>query len=109
MPSGPAHADAASEPGDPVPAPDWMSAAEWEAWCDATAPGDEPPAFGEDEEPGPEPGAWIGQVSGFAAGDLLDALPGGGKLGFFAEGATGGGGRDGGGSDEGREGGGSAG
>src|SRR4051794_40480805 len=89
MPSGPAHADAASEPGDPLPAPDWMSAAEWEAWCDATAPGDEPPAFGEDEEPGPEPGAWIGQVSGFAAGNLLDALPGGGTLAFFAEGAAG--------------------
>src|SRR4051794_6302996 len=91
MPSGPAHADAASEPGDPLPAPDWMSAAEWEAWCDATAAGDEPPVFGEDEdeEPGPEPGAWIGQVSGFAAGNLLDALPGGGTLAFFAESATG--------------------
>src|SRR3954471_11929039 len=91
MPSGPAHADAASEPGDPLPAPDWMSAAEWEAWCDATAAGDEPPAFGEDEdeEPGPEPGAWIGQVSGFAAGNLLDALPGGGTLAFFAESAAG--------------------
>src|SRR3954447_19303391 len=89
MPSGPAHADAASEPGDPLPAPDWMSAAEWEAWCDATAAGDEPPVFGEDEEPGPEPGAWIGQVSGFAAGNLLDALPGGGTLAFFAELAAG--------------------
>src|SRR3954470_5499061 len=89
MPSGPAHADAASEPGDPLPAPDWMSAAEWEAWCDATAAGDEPPVFGEDEEPGPEPGAWIGQVSGFAAGNVLDALPGGGTLAFFAEGAAG--------------------
>src|SRR5207302_580496 len=66
MPSGPAHADAASEPGDPLPAPDWMSAAEWEAWCDATAPGDTPPVFGEDQEPGAEPGACIGQVAGFA-------------------------------------------
>src|SRR2546421_669789 len=28
MPSGPAHADAASEPGDPVPAPDWTSRVE---------------------------------------------------------------------------------
>ena len=44
MPPGPAHADPASEPGDPVPASDWMTAAEWEAWCDATAPDDEPPA-----------------------------------------------------------------
>jgi site-specific DNA recombinase len=31
MPPGPAHADPASEPGDPVPSPDWMTAAEWEA------------------------------------------------------------------------------
>jgi hypothetical protein len=62
-----------------------MSAAEWEAWCDATAAGDEPPASDEDEvEPDPEPGAWVGQVSGFAAGNVLDALPGGGTLAFFA-------------------------
>jgi hypothetical protein len=54
MPSGPAHADPASEPGDPVPAPDWMTAADWEAWCDATAEDDEPPAPGDEEE---EPGA----------------------------------------------------
>ncbi len=89
MPPGPAHADPASEPGDPLPAPDWMSAAEWEAWCDATAPDDEPPAFGDDEEPDPEPGAWIGQASGFAAGNLLDALPGGMSLAFFADLAAG--------------------
>ena len=44
MPPGPAYADPASEPGDPVPASDWMSAADWEAWCDATAVDDEPPA-----------------------------------------------------------------
>ena len=85
MPPGPAHADLASEPGDPVPAPDWMTAADWEAWCDATAPGDEPPALDdEDEEPDPEPGAWAGEVSGFAAGNPLDAMPGGGTLAFFA-------------------------
>ena len=67
---GPASADPASEPGDPLPALDWMSAAEWEAWCDASAPGDEPPAFDEDEmEPDPEPGAWAGGASGFAAGN----------------------------------------
>jgi hypothetical protein len=84
MPPGPAHADPASEPGDPVPASDWMSAAEWEAWCDATAPGDEPPGDGEDEEPDPETGAWAGEVSGFAAGNPLDGLPGGMSLAFFA-------------------------
>jgi hypothetical protein len=61
-----------------------MSAAEWEAWCDATAPGDEPPGSGEDEEPDPEPGAWAGDVSGFGAGNPLDALPGGMSLAFFA-------------------------
>jgi hypothetical protein len=68
-----------------------MPAAEWEGWCDATAPGDEPPAFGGDEdgEPDPEPGKWAGDVSGFAAGNPLDALPGGGTLAFFAEGAAG--------------------
>ncbi len=85
MPPGPAHADPASEPGNPVPASDWMTAAEWEAWCDATAPGDEPPALDDgDEEPDPAPGAWAGEVSGFAAGNVLDALPGGGTLAFFA-------------------------
>ena len=85
MPPGPAHADPASEPGDPVPAPDWMTAADWEAWCDATAVDDEPPAPGdEDEEPDPEPGDLAGEASGFAAGGLLDALPGGGTLAFFA-------------------------
>ncbi len=90
MPSGPAHADPASEPGDPLPAPDWMSAAEWEAWCDATAADDEPPASGEDEvEPDPEPGSWAGAVSGFAADGVLDALPGGMSLAFFASGAAG--------------------
>jgi RNA polymerase sigma factor (sigma-70 family) len=72
-----------------------MSAAEWEAWCDATAPSDEPPAFGddEDEEPDPEPGKWAGGASGFAAGNVLDALPGGGTLAFFAEVAAGNGDR----------------
>ncbi|HEV2537650.1 MAG TPA: hypothetical protein VGU21_09080, partial [Streptosporangiaceae bacterium] len=88
MPSGPAHADPAAEPGDPVPALDWMSAADWEAWCDATAVDDEPPAPGddedEDEEPGPAPGELTVGTSGFAAGGVLDALPGGGTLAFFA-------------------------
>jgi hypothetical protein len=66
-----------------------MTAAEWEAWCDATAPDDEPPALGdEDEEPDPEPGEWAGEA-GFAAGNPLDGLPGGGTLAFFAELAAG--------------------
>jgi hypothetical protein len=90
MPSGPAHADPAPEPGDPLPASDWMSAADWEAWCDATAADDEPPASGEDEvEPDPEPGSWTGAVSGFAADGVLDALPGGMPLAFFASNAAG--------------------
>src|ERR1700753_2696629 len=90
MPPGPAPADPAPEPGDPLPAADWMSAAEWEPWCDASPPGDEPPAAGEEEvEPDPEPGAWAGDASGFAAGNALDALPGGGTLAFFADLASG--------------------
>jgi hypothetical protein len=68
-----------------------MTAADWEAWCDATAVDDEPPALGddEDEEPGPEHGGWVGQASGFAAGNPLDALPGGMPLAFFAGNAAG--------------------
>ena len=60
MPPGPAHADPAAEPGDPLSSSDWMTAADWEAWCDATAEDDEPPAFGEyeAEEPDPAPGEW---------------------------------------------------
>jgi hypothetical protein len=66
-----------------------MSAAEWEAWCDATAPGDEPPVLSEDdEEPDPDPGD-LAETLGFASGGVLDALPGGGTLAFFAELAAG--------------------
>jgi hypothetical protein len=65
-----------------------MTAADWEAWCDATAPGDEPPAFGDEDEvepdPGPGSGGWVGEASGFAAGNALDAMPGGMSLAFFA-------------------------
>ena len=51
---------------------------------------DEPPApDDEDEEPDPEPGEWAVDASGFAAGNVLDALPGGGTLAFFAELAAG--------------------
>jgi hypothetical protein len=66
-----------------------MTAAEWEAWCDATAVDDEPPAFGDGEDEEPDPGAWVGAVSGFAAGNLLDAMPGGMSLAFFAGNAAG--------------------
>jgi hypothetical protein len=66
-----------------------MSAAEWEAWCDATAVDDEPPAFGDGEDEEPDPGAWVGEVSGLAAGNLLDAMPGGMSLAFFAGNAAG--------------------
>ncbi len=90
MPPGPAHADPAPEPGGPVPVSDWMTAADWEAWCDATAVDDEPPAPGdEDEEPDPAPGEWAGEASGFAAGNVLDGLPGGGTLAFYADNAAG--------------------
>jgi hypothetical protein len=84
MPPGPAHADPAAEPGGPLPSPDPMSAAEWEAWCDATAAGGEPPGFGdEDGEPAPEPEAWAGRVSGFAAAGVLDVLPRGRDAGVL--------------------------
>src|SRR5579859_4149028 len=90
MPPGPAHADPASEPGDPVPASDWMTAEDWEAWCDATAPDDELPALDDEgEEPDPAPGEWAGEASGFAAGNVLDGLPGGGTLAFYADNAAG--------------------
>jgi Domain of unknown function (DUF222) len=101
MPPGPPHADPASEPGDPVPSPDWMTAADWEAWCDATAVDDEPPAPGDDEdEPDAAPGELVNGTSGFAEGNLLDAMPGGGTLAFFAEGAAGDDGRYAGASDD---------
>lgn len=61
IPRGPAHAGAAPEPGDPVPTPDWMTAEDWEAWCDATFDlGEEsPPGLGWDDE---EEGARIQEV-----------------------------------------------
>src|SRR6266568_6113458 len=90
MPQGPAHADPAPERGDPVPIPDPMTAQEWEAWCDATALDDEPPGYGEEEEePDPAPGELVCVTAGFAAGGMLDALPGGGELAFFADLAAG--------------------
>ncbi|MGD0241550.1 MAG: DUF222 domain-containing protein [Streptosporangiaceae bacterium] len=92
MPRDPAHADPASGPGDPVPAPDWMSAEDWEAWCELTAVDDEPPpGFGEDdeEEPEPEAGEFTTGVAGFGKGGVLDGLPGGHELAFFAGDAAG--------------------
>jgi hypothetical protein len=90
MPPGPAHADPAPEPGDPVPASDWMTAEDWEAWCDVTVPDHEPPVLDEDEEePDQEPGDLVTGTAGFASGGLLDVLPGGGTLAFFAAGAAG--------------------
>jgi hypothetical protein len=92
MPRGPAHADPAAEPGDPVPTPDWISAQEWEAWCDAAAAADDGPPpdggwDGEDPEPaGGEQAAW---PAGFAKGGLADGLPGGAELAFLADAAAG--------------------
>jgi hypothetical protein len=106
VPGGPAHAGAGRDadpawlPDDPVPAPDWMSAADWEAWCDATAElGDEPPDPGwddEEDDDGPDPGlggpargtAGSGTAA-FAKGDLADGLPGGAELAFLADAAAG--------------------
>ncbi len=51
--------DPAGEPGDPVPAQDWMTEKEWLAWCDSRTDEDEPPDPDE-EEPDPDgpPGPW---------------------------------------------------
>jgi hypothetical protein len=99
MPSKPARANPPPEPGDPVPSPDWMTAADWEAWCDATAVDDEPPASGDDEDEEPDGGEPVIGTAGFASGGLLDELPGGMSLAFFAEGAAGDDGRYAGASD----------
>jgi len=68
-----------------------MTAEDWEAWCDATVPDGEPLDLGEEneEEPDPEPGELVTGTAGFAPGGLLDVLPGGGTLAFFAENAAG--------------------
>ena len=96
MPRGPAHAGAAPEPGDPVPTPDWMTAEDWEAWCDATFdPGEEPPPGSgwDDEEEDADPELAAGEqltwTAGFAEGGLADGLPGGSELAFLADAAAG--------------------
>jgi len=93
MPRGPAHAGTAQEPGDPVPTPDWMTAEDWEAWCDATAVDDEPPGPSwddeEEDEPDPEPGERVAWSAGFAKSGIADELPGGSSLAFLADAAAG--------------------
>ncbi len=93
MPRGPAHAGAASEPGDPVPTPDWMTAEDWEAWCDATAVlDDEPPGFGwddEDEDPELAAAERVQWSAGFGKGGDADAMAGGSTLAFLADAAAG--------------------
>jgi len=99
MPGRPAHAgpgrdaDPAGLPDEPVPAADWMSAGEWEAWCDLTAEADgrPPPDLGWDEDPEPDPagGEQAAWPAGFAKGGLADGLPGGSELAFLASAAAG--------------------
>jgi Domain of unknown function (DUF222) len=92
MPRGPAYAGAAPEPGDPVPAPDWMTAEDWEAWCDAAAAAEDgpPPDLGwDDEEPGLSPGEQVAWPAGFAKGGDADVMPGGSALAFLADAAAG--------------------
>ena len=60
-----------------------MTAADWEAWCDARRPGKDepPPGLGwddeEDEDPGLAPGEQVASSAGFAKGGMADGLPGG--------------------------------
>ena len=99
MPRGLAHAgagrdsDPAGLPNEPVPTPDWMSAEEWEEWCDLTAGAEDgpPPDLGWDEDPEPDPagGEPVAWTAGFAKGGLADGLPGGSELAFLADAAAG--------------------
>src|SRR5689334_7048791 len=99
MPRRPAHAGGGRDAGpaglpeEPVPAPDWMTAEEWEAWCDATAEVDDgpPPDLGWDEDPEPDPagGERVAWTAGFGKDGLADGLPGGSELGFLAGAAAG--------------------
>jgi len=99
MPRGLAHAgagrdsDPAGLPDEPVPTPDWMSAEEWEEWCDLTAGAEDgpPPDLGWDEDPEPDPagGEPVAWTAGFAKGGLADGLPGGSELAFLADAAAG--------------------
>jgi hypothetical protein len=81
-----------------------MSGEDWEAWCELTAEDDEPRGYGwedeEEPEPGLAPGEFAAGTAGFAKGGLLDGLPGGTELAFFADGAAGAGDRYPGASDD---------
>ncbi|HEU5387529.1 MAG TPA: DUF222 domain-containing protein [Streptosporangiaceae bacterium] len=76
-----------------MPAPDWMTGEEWEAWCDLAAGAEDgpPPDLGWDEDPEPDPagGDPVAWPAGFAKGGLADELPGGADLGFLAGAAAG--------------------
>src|SRR5689334_1057653 len=100
MPRRPAHAgagrdaDPAGLPDEPVPTPDWMSAEDWEAWCDATAEvDDEPPGSGwddgdeDDSDPELAGGERVAWTVGFGTGGLADGLPGRAELAFLADAA----------------------
>jgi len=99
MPRGPAHAGAGRDanpaglPDEPVPTPDWMTAEDWEAWCDLTAGAEDgpPPDLGWDEDPEPDPagGERVAWTAGFAKGGLADGLPGGSELAVLASAAAG--------------------
>jgi hypothetical protein len=100
MPRGPAHADAGQDadpawlPDEPVPTPDWMTAEDWEAWCDATAAvEDEPPPGlgwdGEEDVPDLASGEQVAWPAGFAKGETADKMPGGSELAFLAGAAAG--------------------
>src|SRR5690349_24464397 len=92
MPRGPAHAGAAPESGDPVPAPDWMTAEDWEAWCDAAADLDDGPPLDsgwDDEDPELAPEEQVCWTAGFGKGGDADGLPGGGELAFLGGAAAG--------------------
>jgi Domain of unknown function (DUF222) len=73
-----------------------MTEDEWLTWCDVTVPDDEPPGLGEDEEE-PEPELAAGELAvgtaGFGRGGVLDGLPGGTELAFFADAVAGAGDR----------------
>ena len=86
--------DPAGLPNEPVPTPDWMSAEEWEEWCDLTAEAEDGPPrdLGWDEVGGdPElaSGERVAWTAGFGKGGLADGLPGGSELAFLAEAAAG--------------------
>src|SRR5689334_708559 len=99
MPRRPARAGAGRDagpaglPDEPVPAPDWMTGAEWEAWCDVSAGAEDgpPPDLGWDEDPEPDPagGERVAWTAGFGKDGIADGLPGSSELAFLADAAAG--------------------